>query len=114
MCYHMHSPTNGSKHDFQLQYGLYASHDHIDCRREDAFFCAKGPCGPSRDVISIGASRYLMSGGRSSNHNMEIVAAEKAYACLSSVLRIATCTLGRVAAGDHCLVATSQVARRCS
>ena len=110
MCYHMHFLTNSSDDDFQLSNGPYASRYRIDCRREDVFFCAKNP---SRDMISIGWRRYLMSECWLSNHNAVIIATERAYACTSSALRIATCMLGRVAAGDHCLVAKSQVARCC-
>jgi hypothetical protein len=81
---------------FSFQNGPYASHHRIDCRREDAFSVAKSP---SRDVISIGWRRCLMAEGHLSNHSPVIVTTEKAYACISSALSIATCTLGRVAAG---------------
>lgn len=66
MCYHMHFLTNGSGDDFQLSNGPYASRYRMDCRREDVFFCAKSP---SRDMISIGWRRYLMSEGLVANHD---------------------------------------------
>jgi hypothetical protein len=37
---------------------------------------------PSREVISIGWRRYLMSACQSSNHSPMIVAKLKAYACI--------------------------------
>jgi hypothetical protein len=80
---------------FSFQNGPYASHVRVDCRRGDAFFVAKSP---SRNVISIGWRRYLMAKGNLSNHKPVIVATEEAYACISSALSIATCTLERVAA----------------
>jgi hypothetical protein len=91
---------------FSFQNRPYASRHHIDCRRGDAFFVAKSP---SRNVISIGWRRYLMAAGHLSNHKLMIVATEKAYACISPALRIATCMLGRrgrVAAGRSLLEAS--------
>lgn len=69
MCYHMHFLANSSGDDSQLSNGPYASRYRIDCRREDVFFCAKNP---SRDMISIGWRRYLMSECWLSNHNAVI------------------------------------------
>ena len=91
---------------FSFQNRPYASRHHIDCRRGDAFFVAKSP---SRNVISIGWRRYLMAADHLSNHKLMIVVTEKAYACISPALRIATCMLGRrgrVAAGRSLLEAS--------
>ena len=91
---------------FSFQNWPYASRHHIDCRRGDASFVAKSP---SRNVISIGWRRYLMAADHLSNHKLMIVVTEKAYACISPALRIATCMLGRrgrVAAGRSLLEAS--------
>jgi hypothetical protein len=79
MCHPMHYLANGSDHDFQLRNGLHASHHRWTADERMPLFVRKTP---SREVISIGWRRYLMSACQSSNHSPMIVAKLKAYACI--------------------------------